>query len=68
MAFVGAVEGVRARIEAATPLRRIATPEELANVVAWLASDESSYVNGATIVVDGGATIDKNVGLMGGGE
>lgn len=68
MAFVGAVEGVRARIEAATPLRRIASPEELANVVVWLASDESSYVNGATIVVDGGATIDKNVGLMGGGE
>jgi meso-butanediol dehydrogenase/(S,S)-butanediol dehydrogenase/diacetyl reductase len=66
MAFVGAVEGVRARIEAATPLRRIASAEEVANVVAWLASDEASYVNGATIVVDGGATVDKNVGLLGG--
>jgi meso-butanediol dehydrogenase / (S,S)-butanediol dehydrogenase / diacetyl reductase len=65
MAFVGAVEGVRARIEAATPLRRMASAEEVANVVVWLASDEASYVNGATIVVDGGATVDKNVGLLG---
>ena len=38
----------------ATPLRRMARPEEVANVVAFLASDEWSYITGATIEVTGG--------------
>jgi len=36
------------------PLRRMGTPEEVANVYVFLASDEASYVNGAVISVDGG--------------
>jgi 3-oxoacyl-[acyl-carrier protein] reductase len=36
------------------PLRRVATPEDIANVTAFLASDESSYITGATIEVTGG--------------
>lgn len=39
---------------AMVPLRRLATPQEFANVVVFLASEEASYVHGATIAVDGG--------------
>jgi NAD(P)-dependent dehydrogenase (short-subunit alcohol dehydrogenase family) len=36
------------------PLQRAGLPEDIANAVAWLASDESSFVNGHALVVDGG--------------
>jgi 3-oxoacyl-[acyl-carrier protein] reductase len=39
------------------PLKRLARPEELANVYAFLASDEASYVNGAVLEVSGGMTV-----------
>lgn len=39
------------------PMDRVCTVEEVANVASFLASDKSSYVNGQTIVVDGGKTI-----------
>ena len=40
--------------EAQIPQNRLGRPEEIADAAAWLASDESSYVNGAVIPVDGG--------------
>ncbi len=42
------------RILSSIPLRRLATPEEVASVVVFLASDESSYVTGITVDVNGG--------------
>jgi 3-oxoacyl-[acyl-carrier protein] reductase len=39
------------------PLRRLGHPDEIANVYAFLASDEASYVNGAVIEVSGGMTV-----------
>lgn len=44
----------RAVIEDQYPLGRIATPDEVARVAAFLASDDASFINGADIVVDGG--------------
>ena len=50
-------EKVLESMAAGTPLKRLGTPEEIAKVYAWLASDESSYVHGAVISVDGGIVL-----------
>lgn len=42
-------------IARATPLRRVGRPEEVASVVAFLASDDASYVSGQTLYINGGA-------------
>ena len=47
-------KGVTQKLGRLNPLRRAAQPEELAQVALFLASNESSYVNGQAIAVDGG--------------
>jgi len=39
------------------PYKRIGTPQDVAKAVAWLSSDESDYVNGETLYIDGGMTL-----------
>lgn len=45
-----------AAMQAGIPVGRLGMPEEVAATVAWLLSAESSFVNGTTVVVDGGET------------
>ena len=44
------------------PLKRIAQPIELANPIVFLLSSKSSFITGASLVVDGGKTGDLNAG------
>lgn len=48
--------GVAERRDAAIPLRRVAAPDDIADVAVFLASDRARYITGADIVVDGGFT------------
>ena len=50
-------EKVLQDLQAKVPLKRLGRPEEIANVYAFLASDEASYINGAVIEVSGGVTV-----------
>jgi 3-oxoacyl-[acyl-carrier protein] reductase len=50
-------EKVLAELRQRVPLQRLGTPEEIANVYCFLASDEASYINGAVIEVSGGMTV-----------
>jgi NAD(P)-dependent dehydrogenase (short-subunit alcohol dehydrogenase family) len=48
--------GIRERFEAKIPIGRIGQPEDVAQLALFLASDESSFITGSLIVIDGGVT------------
>ena len=50
-------EKIRDKAIAMTPLARVAKPEEIASVAAFLAGDDASYITGQTLMVDGGRTV-----------
>jgi NAD(P)-dependent dehydrogenase (short-subunit alcohol dehydrogenase family) len=49
------IEGFTAQAAATTPLGRVGTPDEIARAVVFLASEDSSFVDGTELFVDGGA-------------
>ncbi len=52
LAFPGAREGLEGR----TPLGRLANPEDIAKSIRFLLCDEAAFINGASLIVDGGMT------------
>jgi len=47
-------EGDAGTLDSEVPLGRAGKPEEVANLVSWLCSDEAAYVTGASYIIDGG--------------
>ena len=50
-------EEMKAQFESMIPREKMGSPEEIASVALFLASDDSSYVNGMELVADGGSTV-----------
>jgi acetoacetyl-CoA reductase/3-oxoacyl-[acyl-carrier protein] reductase len=49
---------IRGAAESATPARRLGEPVEVAQLIAFLASDRAGYINGAEIAIDGGLRLN----------
>lgn len=56
------LDGFAGALQEKVPLKRFGKPEEVANVAAFLASDEAAYVTGSEYTVDGGAILNALVG------
>ena len=54
-------EGREAEVAAAYPLERLGEPEDIGSAVAFLLSDDASWVTGQTVVLDGGVTLTGGV-------
>ena len=44
------------------PLKRLGTPEDTAKLAAFLLSDDSSWITGVTVTIDGGGTLGERCG------
>ncbi|CAK7020988.1 MAG: Oxidoreductase UcpA [Paraeggerthella hongkongensis] len=56
-------ESVLTEMAKAIPMRRLARPEEVGELAAFLGSDESSYITGSQFVIDGGSTLPESVSV-----
>ena len=56
----GSAEVIKVR-QAEHPMGRIGRPEEISDLILFLASDEASFISGSTIVIDGGTAADARV-------
>jgi meso-butanediol dehydrogenase/(S,S)-butanediol dehydrogenase/diacetyl reductase len=56
--------GVYVHLSSNVPLRRVAVPHEISGLCSYLASDDSSFMTGSVIVIDGGAAIVDVSGLV----
>ncbi len=63
-AFAASDDPKAARAEAvsAHPVGRMGTPDDIANLVAWLASDQAAFVSGSLFTIDGGLTAQNPIG------
>ena len=57
------IETNRKNIDSIVPLKRAASAEEIANVVSFLISNESSYITGEVITVDGGLELTEGMSV-----
>ena len=55
-AILEEIPAVADNVSVKVPMGRMGTPDEIANGILFLASDESSYITGAELVIDGGYT------------
>jgi 3-oxoacyl-[acyl-carrier protein] reductase len=53
-----------AAMEASVPLRRLGTPEDIANAALFFASEEAAYITGQSIVVDGGQILPESLAAL----
>lgn len=60
---VAGIPGMRQRLSKEIPLGRLARPEDPARAVAWLLSEESSYVTGSHLICDGGILAKASIGI-----
>jgi len=54
------IEAVKQVLARSQPIRRAGLPDDIAQAALWLASDDSTFVNGHALVVDGGASLGTN--------
>jgi meso-butanediol dehydrogenase/(S,S)-butanediol dehydrogenase/diacetyl reductase len=57
------LESLLKQFSAPVPLRRVSTPSEMAGVCAFLAGEDSSFMTGAVLAVDGGAIVVDVAGV-----
>ena len=63
MSILADEEGLR-RLESCIPQKHLGKPEDIANAMLFLASDEASYITGQTIIVDGGNSLVESAALL----